>query len=57
MGLTVTILPAWLTNFVAAYGLARSMAAYGGLRRRLGGSTISYPVEYAEREVPANPDL
>ena len=29
--------PAWLGNFVAACGLARSTAAYGGLRRRLWG--------------------
>jgi len=28
--LRLTILLAWLTNFVAAYGLARSTAAYGG---------------------------
>jgi len=38
--LRLTILPAWLTNFKAAYGLARSMTAYGGLRRRLGGLHI-----------------
>jgi len=33
--LWLTFLPAWLTNLVAAYGLADSMAAYGGLRWRL----------------------
>jgi len=29
--------PAWLRNFVAACGLARSTAAYGGLQWRLWG--------------------
>jgi len=33
----LTFSPAWLRNFVAACGLARSTAAYGGLRRRLWG--------------------
>ena len=33
--LRLTFLPAWLTNLVAACGLAHSMAAYGGLRWRL----------------------
>ena len=33
----LTFLPAWLTNLVAACGLAHSMAAYGGLRWRLWG--------------------
>jgi len=28
--LSLTILPAWLTNFLLAYGLARSTAAYEG---------------------------
>jgi len=28
--LRLTFLPAWLTNFVAAYGLASSTAAYDG---------------------------
>jgi len=28
-------LSAWLTNLVAACGLAHSMAAYSGIRRRL----------------------
>jgi len=36
-GLTAYVLPAWLTNLVAACGLAHSMAAYGGLRWRLWG--------------------
>ena len=30
LGLQLTILPAWLVNFVAAYGLARSTVAYDG---------------------------
>jgi len=30
-------LPVWLTNFVAACGLALSTAAYGGLQWRAGG--------------------
>jgi len=33
--LRLTFSPTWLRNFVAACGLARSTAAYGGLRRRL----------------------
>ena len=37
MGLMATFLPAWLTNLVAACGLAHSMVAYGGLRWRLWG--------------------
>jgi len=28
--LRLTLSPAWLRNFVAAYGLAHSMAAYDG---------------------------
>jgi len=35
--LWLTFSPAWLRHFVAACGLARSTAAYGGLRRRLWG--------------------
>jgi len=35
--LRLTFLPAWLRNFVAACGLSRSTAAYGGLPRRLWG--------------------
>jgi len=31
VGLTAYVLPAWLINFEAAYGLAHSMAAYGGI--------------------------
>jgi len=45
--LRLTFSPAWLRNFVAACGLARSTAAYGGLRRRLWGllvPIIIYPV-------------
>ena len=38
--LTAYVLPAWLTNLVAACGLAHSMAAYGGLRWRVWGLTI-----------------
>jgi len=38
--LRLTFSPAWLRNFVAACGLARSTAAYGGLRRRLCGLSI-----------------
>jgi len=38
--LRLTFLPAWLRNFVAACGLARS-TAYGGLRRRLWGLSDS----------------
>ena len=36
-GLRQTFSMAWLTIFSAAYGLACSTAAYGGLRRRLRG--------------------
>ena len=39
--------PAWLRNFVVACGLAHSMAAYGGLRRRHWGLLTmpwSFPV-------------
>ena len=35
--LRLTFLPAWLRNFVAACGLARSTMAYGSLGRRLLG--------------------
>jgi len=35
--LRLMFLPARLKNFVAACGLARSTAAYGGLRRQLWG--------------------
>ena len=35
--LRLTILPAWFTNFVAAYGLAHSTAAYSSLQRWLAG--------------------
>jgi len=38
--LRLTFSTAWLRNFVAACGLARSTAAYGGLRRRLWGLCI-----------------
>jgi len=33
--LRLTFSPAWLRNFVAAWGLASTTAAYSGLRRRL----------------------
>jgi len=38
--LRLTFSPAWLRNFVAACGLARSTAAYGGLWRRLWGLIV-----------------
>ena len=42
--LWLTFSPAWLRNFVAACGLARSTVAYGGLRRRLWGLIQSIAV-------------
>jgi len=42
-----TFSPAWLRNFVAAYGLARSTAAYGGLRRRLWGLSVMHGAAFA----------
>jgi len=42
--LRLTFLPAWLTNFVAACGLARFMAAYGGLRKRFWGLVVNWLV-------------
>jgi len=40
--LRLTFSPAWLRNFVAACGLARPTAAYGGSRRRLWGLSIQF---------------
>jgi len=44
------VTPAWLTNFVAACGLALSMTALGGLRWRLWGSSLSGDAENARPE-------
>jgi len=41
-GYGFTFLPSWLTNFVAACGLACSMVAYGGLRWRLWGLLVRH---------------
>jgi len=58
--LWLTFSPAWLKNFVAACGLARSTATYSGLRRRLWGlgnslhpSMIPCPISSHEHQATA----
>jgi len=47
--------PAWLRNFVAACGLARSTAAYGGLRRRLWGLVMLNPTNSVKAKKDKEP--